>query len=118
MPHGGRAWEPDERLRVELGCPRSRIELFPRHVFSFFAGSEWRSVTYALHDDRDWKPDELTLEEILVSAGASVRLFGTTRLTAEVGTWLERKMKADVEERSSLDLSKETFLRFAFQAEF
>ena len=118
MPHVGLAWEPDERLRVELGCPRSRIELFPRHVFSLFAGGEWRSVTYALHDDRDWKPDELTLEEILVSAGASVRLFGTTRLTAEVGTWLERKMKADVEERSSLDLSKETFLRFAFQAEF
>lgn len=118
MPHVGLIWEPDERLRIEFGCPRSRVELFPRHVFSFFAGGEWSSVTYALNDNRDWKPDELTFDEVLVDAGASVRLFGNWRLSAAIGTWLRRKMEADVNESSSMDLSKDTFLRFSFRAEF
>ena len=111
VPNVGLAWEPDDWFRLVLACPESRLELFPRHILSFFGTAAWRNVTYALDDEDESMPDALTLDDVYVSAGASLRFFGSFFLTGEFGTFLERELSADVDKDTSIDLSKEAFVR-------
>lgn len=117
IPNVGVIFGYEDLLRVELGCPRSRIDLFPTHILSFFAEGEWSNVTYAL-DDGNGVPEDLTWDEIKVSAGASLRILGTWVVTGEIGTYLERELSADVAENHAMDLSKEPFVRVSLSSSF
>ena len=120
LPHAGLVWEPGEALRVELACPSSRIELFPRHVLTVFAAGQWLNTTYALDagGSDGWKPDDVTFDELRVSAGVSLRLFDTWVLAGEAGTWLERELSADVRGEHAMDLSKDDFFRLTLSGAF
>ena len=118
VPEVGLKYRPHETLEIELGCPASRITLFPGHILSFFAGGEWRNVTYGLDDDDPSMPDKLTMDDIAASAGASLRILGSLVVTGEFGTFLERELSADVEKDHAMDVSKETFVRVTVSSVF
>ena len=118
IPNVGLKYRPSDLLELELACPRSRIELFPDHILSFFATGEWRNATYMLDDEDKHMPDKLTMDDILVTAGVSLRLFGALELSAEAGTFLEREISADVAKDKGVDLSKEPFFRVAVTGVF
>ena len=94
IPNVGVIFGYEDLLRVELGCPRSRIDL------------------------GNGVPEDLTWDEIKVSAGASLRILGTWVVTGEIGTYLERELSADVAENHAMDLSKEPFVRVSFSSSF
>ncbi len=117
IPTVGLCFSYEDMVRIELGCPRSRIDLFPGYVLSFFAQGEWTNVTYAL-EGKNGIPEDLTWDEIRVSAGASLRILGTWIVTGEIGTYLERELSADVAENNAMDLSKEPFIRVSVSSSF
>ncbi len=117
IPNIGFCWEPSELFRVELACPRSRVEIFRHHFISFFGNLDWRNTTYAI-DSKDGMPDEISWDEIRVSAGASLRFTGNWYMSAEIGSFLERELSADVEVDKAIDLSKEKFFRLTMQKDF
>lgn len=117
IPTVGLRFSYEDMVRIELGCPRSRIDLFPGYVLSFFAQGEWTNVTYAL-EGKNGIPEDLTWDEIRVSAGASLRILGTWIVTGEIGTYLEREISADVAENNAMDLSKEPFIRVSVSSSF
>ena len=118
VPEVGIKYRPSDLLELELGCPSSRLVLFPDHILSFFAAGEWRNVTYALDDDDESMPDKLTMDDVSVSAGASLRILGTFVLSGEFGTFLERELSADVETDHAVKLSKEPFVRVSLSGVF
>ena len=118
IPEVGIKYRPSDMLEIELGCPSSRITLFPDHILSFFAGGEWRNVTYMLDDEDKSMPDKLTMDDISASAGVSLRILGRIVLTGEIGTFLERELSADVETDKAVDLSKEPFARVTLSGVF
>ncbi len=111
IPNVGLKFRPSDVFELELGCPRSHVTLFPDHIVSFFATAEWRNTTYMLDDDDKHMPDKLTMDDILATAGVTLRLFGAIDLTGEFGTFLEREISADVEKDKGVDLSKDSFVR-------
>lgn len=111
IPNIGLKFRPADFFEVELGCPKSHVTLFPDHILSFFATAEWRNVTYQLDDKDKSMPDKLTMDDIMATAGVSLRILGHLTLTGEVGTFLERELSADVEKNKSVDLSKDQFVR-------
>ncbi|MGN0844619.1 MAG: hypothetical protein ACI4QT_05285 [Kiritimatiellia bacterium] len=117
IPTIGLRFSYEDMIRVELGCPRSRIDLFPGYVLSFFAQGEWTNITYGL-EGKNGIPEDLTWDEIRVSAGASLRILGTWIVTGEIGTYLERELSADVAENNAMDLSKEPFIRVSLSSSF
>lgn len=117
IPNIGFCWEPSELFRVELACPRSRIDLFHRHFLSFFGTFEWRNTTYTV-DAKEGMPDELSFDEFRISAGASLRFTGGWYLSGEIGSFLDRELSADVEKDRVIDLSKEKFFRITMQKDF
>lgn len=118
MPNLGLAWQPDEKFRLVLGCPESRIDIFPGHIVSFFGTVKWRNVTYALDDEIKGLPDSLTMDDIYATGGVSLRWFGSWYLMGEVGTFLERELSADVNKDKAIKLSKEPFVRISLQSVF
>ena len=117
VPTVGLRFSYEDMLRIELGCPRSRIDLFPGYILSFFAQGEWSNITYGL-EGKNGIPEDLTWDEIRVSAGASLRILGTWIVTGEIGTFLERELSADVAENHAMDLSKEPFVRISVSSSF
>lgn len=118
VPEVGLKYRPVDEFEIELGCPTSRVTLFPGHILSFFAAGEWRNVTYMLDDDDKSMPDKLTMDDISASAGVSLRILGTIAVTGEVGTFLERELSADVEKDHAMDVSKEPFARVTVSGVF
>lgn len=111
IPNVGFKYRPSDFFEIELGCPKSHVTLFPEHILSFFGAVEWRNTTYMLDDDDKSMPDKLTMDDILATAGVSLRILGTLVVTGEAGTFLEREMSADVENDKGVDLSKDAFFR-------
>lgn len=111
VPNIGLKYRPSDLLEIELGCPRSRLALFPDHILGFFGTVEWRNTTYGLDDGDKAMPDKLTMDDIIATAGVSLRILGSFSLVGEVGTFLEREISADVETDKGVDLSKEPFVR-------
>ena len=118
VPEVGIKYRPGDQLEIELGCPSSRLTLFPGYILSFFVAGEWRNVTYALDDEDASMPDKLTMDDITASAGVSLRILGTIVATGEIGTFLERELSADVEKDNALDVSKEPFVRVTVSGVF
>ena len=118
IPNVGLKYRPSDVFELELACPKSHVVLFPEHILSVFATVEWRNATYGLDDDDKTMPDELTMDDVLATAGVSLRVLGRFAITGEIGTFLEREMSADVEKDNALDLSKEPFVRVAFTGLF
>lgn len=117
VPNIGLAWQPCDLFRLELGCPESRVDLFPGHILSFFGTVKWRNVTYALEDVKGL-PDSLTMDDIYASAGVSLRILGSWYVMGEAGTFLERELSADVAKDKAIKLSKEPFIRVSLQSVF
>ncbi len=117
LPNIGLAWQPHEIFRLEAMLPKSRVALFPGYLFSVFGTFEWQNITYGLAD-KEGLPDALTLNDIRASAGLTVSPFGDYTISAEVGTYLQRKLSADVEADKSFSLSKENFFRFMVKGSF
>ncbi len=117
IPNVGIAWQPADIFRLEAMIPKSKVVLFPEHVFSFFGTYEWRNVTYALAGD-DGQPDALTLDDMLVTAGMALCPFGDYTITGEYGIFISREMSADVAENEAFNLSKESFIRIMLKGSF
>ena len=118
IPNIGLKYRPSDMFEVELACPRSHVVLFPEHILSFFATAEWRNITYQLDDEDKAMPDKLTMDDILATAGVSLRILGRFSLTGEFGTFLEREISADVEKDEGVDLSKDPFVRVSIGGVF
>ena len=118
MPNVGLAWQPHDVFRLEAGVPKSTISLFPRHILSVFGTFEWRNVTYALDDEEAGSPEDMTLDDMLVTAGVALCPLGDYSLTAEVGKFIQRELSADVAENNAIDLSKEQFIRVMINGGF
>ncbi len=117
MPNVGLAWQPVEMFRLEAMLPKSKVELFPGYMISFFGTYEWRNVTYALAEE-EGLPDSLTLDDMLVTAGVALCPFGDYTITGEYGMFISREMSADVSENEAFDLSKESFIRVMLKGSF
>lgn len=118
IPNVGFKYRPSDFFEVELACPRSQLVLFPEHILSFFASGEWRNTTYMLDDEDKSMPDKLTMDDILVSAGATLRILGRLTVTGEFGSFLEREISADVQKDKGVDLSKDPFVRVSLGGVF
>lgn len=118
VPNVGVKYRPSDLLEIELACPKSHVVLFPEHILSFFATLEWRNTTYGLDDKDKSMPDKLTMDDLMATAGASLRVLGAFAITAEAGTFLERELSADVQTDKSVDLSKDAFVRIAITGVF
>lgn len=118
IPNVGLKYRPSDLLEIELGCPKSHLALFPDHILGFFGTVEWRNTTYALDDEDKKMPDKLTMDDIVATAGVSLRVLGRFHLVGEIGTFLEREISADVEKDKGVDLSKEPFVRVSFVGAF
>ena len=119
MPNIGIAWQPADEIRIEAGVPKSKITLFGDWMLSPFATFEWRNTTYALDQDIEkLVPEDLTLDEMLVTAGIAFCPMRTWTLTAEYGKFIQRELSADVSEDTSIDLSKESIIRIMIKGEF
>ena len=118
VPNVGLKFRPSDLFEVELACPKSHVVLFPEHILSFFATAEWRNVTYGLDDEDKSLPDKLTMDDIMATAGVSLRVLGSFAITGEVGTFLEREISADVEKDQGVDLSKDKFVRVSITGVF
>ncbi len=117
MPNVGVAWQPADVLRIEAMLPKSAVTLFPGYIASVFGTFEWRNVTYALADEPG-TPEDMTLDDMLVTAGAALCPFGDYRIVGEYGVFLQRELSADVEENAAIDLSKESFIRVMIKGAF
>ena len=117
IPNVGIAWQPADVLRIEAMLPKSAITLFPGHIVSLFGTFEWRNVTYALADDPG-TPEDMTLDDMFVTAGAALCPFGDYRIVGEYGVFLQRELSADVKDDTSIDLSKESFIRIMLKGAF
>ncbi|MCL1909996.1 MAG: hypothetical protein FWG05_03565 [Kiritimatiellaeota bacterium] len=117
MPNAGVAWQPVDEIRVEAGVPRSKLTLFGDYMISPFATFEWRNTTYGL-SGKDEIPDNLTYEEMFLTAGISFCPMRTWSLTGEYGKFLHRHLNADVVEDSNIDLSRDSFFRVMLKSEF
>lgn len=111
MPNIGLVWQPHDFLRVQAALPSSRIDLFPRHILNFYGTFDWRNTTYWLDDETVDLPKNLTFNEYVMAAGVTLCLFDQFELSAEVGTYLKKELKADVTTDDTIELSKEKFLR-------
>jgi hypothetical protein len=118
MPNVGLAWQPADIFRLEAGVPKSTVTLFPRHILSVFGTYEWRNVTYALDDEEPGRPEDMTLDDMFVTAGVALCPMGDYSLTAEVGKFIQRELSADVAENNAIDLSKEQFIRIMIKGGF
>lgn len=116
MPYGGIAWEGSRRLRCEIMVPRSRVLLYLNRL-TLFATAEWRNITYAI-DESGFAPDEVTFDEYLVSAGASVKLTDEIHLSLEAGTFLDRDMHTDLSEARRFSLMGGDFIRLGWAGPF
>ena len=117
IPNIGFAWQPFDAFRLEAMCPRSRVVLFPGYILSFFGTYEWRNITYTLSGD-DGGPEDITLDDMFVTAGAALTPFGDYSLVGEYGMFIERELSADVAENNAIDLSKESFVRVMIKGSF
>ena len=117
IPNIGFAWQPFDAFRLEAMCPRSRVVLFPGYILSFFGTYEWRNITYTLSGD-DGGPEDITLDDMFVTAGAALTPFGDYSLVGEYGVFIERELSADVAENNAIDLSKESFIRVMIKGSF
>ena len=119
MPNVSLAWQPSDELRIEAGVPRSQITLLTDYMISPFATFEWRNTTYALEkDETKGTPEDLTLDEMLLTAGVAFSPLKNWTITAEYGAFLQRELSADVSENTALELSKESFIRVAIKGRF
>lgn len=118
IPNVGFKFRPSDLLELEVGCPKSRLVLFPDHILSFFATLEWRNTTYMLDDEDKHLPDKLTMDDLPVSAGVSLRILGRLTVAGEIGTFLEREISADVAKDKGVDMSKDPFVRVTIGSVF
>lgn len=109
-PNIGLIWQPSDLLRVHAALPESRIDLFPRHIFNFFATFAWDNTTYWL-DNEDTLPGTVTFDAMRASVGATITFFDNLELSAEIGTHLKHELKGDVKGEDTIDLDKTTFIR-------
>lgn len=109
-PNIGVIWQPGEWLRINAALPESRIDLFPRHIFNFFATFAWDNTTYWLDNDESL-PGTVTFDAMRASVGATITFFDNLELSAEIGTHLKHELKGDVKGEDTIDLDKTTFIR-------
>lgn len=109
-PNIGFIWQPSDLLRVHAALPESRVDLFPRHIFNFFATFAWDNTTYWL-DNEESLPGTVTFDAMRASVGATITFFDNLELSAEIGTHLKHELKGDVKGEDTIDLDKTTFIR-------
>ena len=93
MPLAGFAWAPSEYFLLEAGVPRSTavLRLGP---FDFYGLAQWDNATYAM-EDKDQKPESLTLESWRLGGGLTINFFDAFRIGGEAGYIMGRKFKAE-----------------------
>jgi hypothetical protein len=93
MPLAGLAWAPSEYFLLEAGVPRSTaiLRLGP---FDFYGLAQWDNATYAM-EDKDQKPEDLTLESWRLGGGLTINFFDAFRIGGEAGYIMGRKFKAE-----------------------
>ena len=110
FPNVGFIWQPSELVRIHAALPESRVDLFPRHVFNFFATFAWDNTTYWL-DESESLLETVTFDAYRASVGATITLFDELELTAEIGTHLKHELKGDVKGEETVELDETTFIR-------
>ena len=110
FPNIGFIWQPSELFRVHAALPESRVDLFPRHIFNFFATFAWDNTTYWLDNDESL-PGTVTFDAYRASVGATLTLFNDLEITAEIGTHLKHELKGDVEGEDTIKLDEASFIR-------
>ncbi|MGI6495705.1 MAG: hypothetical protein ACOX5G_06410 [Kiritimatiellia bacterium] len=109
MPYLGLAWQPVDLFRLEFAVPRTRAYLYLWRL-TFFGGFEWRNVSYAMKGGN--RPDQVTLDDILMSAGARVSLTDELCLGFEVGSSLSRSIDFEMSDHDAdFDIDPSTFVR-------
>lgn len=116
VPFGGIAWEASRMLRCELMVPRSRALLYLGPV-TLFATAEWRNITYAI-DEKGVAPDEVTFDDYLLSAGASLKINDENHVSLEAGTFIDRKMRTDLSGAGTVSLDGGDFIRLGWSGPF
>lgn len=110
MPLLGLAWQPIDEFRLDLAIPRTRAYLYAWR-FTAFAGFEWRSFTYNMKGGDD--PDEITVEDILLSVGARFRITDEFHVGAELGKAVNRSLGFEQKDKNAdLDVDSSAFVRF------
>ncbi len=117
FPSVGVAWQPNRFFRTEAMLPRSAVLLSPFRPVTLLGTIEWRNFDVAL-DEKPGLPDAFTVNEWLATAGLSVGLDEWNRLTVELGTYLQREIRADVQRHRTLSLSEEWLVRVGWHGAF
>ncbi len=111
LPNVGFVWNPAPQFRLEACLPKTQVQIAPIEEILLYGALEWRNFDFMLKDDEGYPPS-ITFDEWLLSFGASFGITEGTRVFAEYGTYLSRRVSADIAEGDDdMDIDKEWFLR-------
>lgn len=117
IPLVGIVWEPDDRVRVDLRCPSSRISWLMSGQWRTHLGLDWENTSYALDDRRE----KLTLDYFRAYWGLGYQVSTQLQLAGELGSIFQRSIDFDEDVAPSsddLDVDDSWFLRLSASAPF
>ncbi len=94
MPLIGVGCMLNERTRLDMRLPESRVVYYLGHGWSTHAGFIWQNMSYGVHSGSDGI-NQMTLEDFRLFCGTTFRLSDNLQLSGEVGRAIGRNIEYD-----------------------
>lgn len=93
IPLMGLAWQPADNLRMHIGIPESKVELYLDRLWSVHGGFEWMNTTYDLREEGGLDRGQMTLEDYRLYGGFTRGIAGNVKFAFDLGYVLERSVE-------------------------
>lgn len=121
MPVVGLGWEIAPRLLLKAGVPETRLTYYTAAYITPYVGLDWNDTTYALHEEKPFDREEITVEDWRAFAGVAWHITAEMQLAVELGDVFSRDFEFSHSESTvnrELSVDDAWFLRAAVRGPF